>query len=121
MSCPGLDSARDIIIPSDETRCIEEEAFLIFLYRMAKHIDLVTIEQEFGRDNTTLGRIVSHMIHVLVSINHYLVSDNIDFFVPHLKIYNKAIRRKFRNGNMPVPAADTAMFLDGTSLQIARG
>ena len=45
MSCLGFDSARDIIIPSDETRCNEEETFLILLYRMAKHIDLITMEQ----------------------------------------------------------------------------
>ena len=55
----SLDLARDVIIPSDETWFYEEEAFLIILYRMAKHIDLVTLEQKFGRDNTTLGRIVS--------------------------------------------------------------
>ena len=91
MSCLGLDSARNIIIPSDETWCNEEVASLIILYRMAKHIYLVTMEQEFGRDNTTLGRIVSHMVHVLVSNNHYLICDKVDFFVPRLKIGEKII------------------------------
>ena len=84
MASLGLDSARDVIIPSDETWCNKEEASLILLNRMAKHIDLVTLEQEFGRDNTTLGRIVSLMAHDLVSNNHYLISDNIDIFVPRL-------------------------------------
>ena len=89
----GLDSARDIIIPSEETRCNEEEAILILLCRKAKHIDLVSIKQRFGRDNTTLGRIVSHTVHVLMSNNHYLKTENIDFFVPRLKRYNEAIRK----------------------------
>ena len=77
-------------------------------------------EQEFDRDNITLERIVSFMAHLLMSNNHYLIFDKYRFlFVPRLKICNEAIRRKFRNGNIPIPAADTASILDGTLLQIA--
>lgn len=56
-----------------------------------------------------------------MSNNHYWIFDNIEFYVPRQKIYESNQEQvKFRNENMPVPAADTALFLDGTSLQIAR-
>jgi nuclease HARBI1 len=119
MSCLGLDPAREIIC-ENRTKCNEEEAFLILLYRMGKHVDLVVMESEFGRDNTSLGRIIAHMVHLLVSNNHHLISNNIAFFVPRFKMYNAAIRRKFRGQQMPAAAIDTALFLDGTSLRIAR-
>ena len=90
MSCLGLNAARDIVCDNG-TRCNEEEAFLILLYRMAKHVDLVVMEKEFGRDYTSLGRIIGHMVHILVNNNHHLISDNIAFFVPRFKMYNAAI------------------------------
>jgi hypothetical protein len=86
---------------------------------MAKHANLVAMESEFGRDNTSLGRIITHMVHLLVRNNHHLISDNIAFFVPRFQMYNDAIKRKFRGQQMPVAAVDTALFLDGTSLRIA--
>jgi hypothetical protein len=102
------------------TSCHIEEAFLIMLYRMTSYEKFTRMQHEFGIEYTQLSRIFKCTIALLVERNHYLLTDNLDYFVERFGEYNLAIRSKIGEANMVQIALDTALFGDGKSLWISR-
>jgi hypothetical protein len=100
-----------------------EKAFLLMLYRMAYPRRIVDMERIFGREYSTLSRIFNHVVYLLDEQHGHLVTDNLAFFAPRFRDYNRVILAKIaemNNGNIPQRERFTALFVDGTVRQICR-
>lgn len=80
------------------------------------------MEEEFGIEYTQIDRVFNTMVNRIVAAHHRKLFDNLAFFEPRFARYNAAIRNNIlANGNeLPAAALDTALFTDGTSLQVPR-
>eukprot|EP00602_Paraphysomonas_sp_CaronLab_P003358 CAMPEP_0185021924 /NCGR_PEP_ID=MMETSP1103-20130426/4624_1 /TAXON_ID=36769 /ORGANISM="Paraphysomonas bandaiensis, Strain Caron Lab Isolate" /LENGTH=199 /DNA_ID=CAMNT_0027553725 /DNA_START=462 /DNA_END=1058 /DNA_ORIENTATION=- len=89
---------------------------------MTRFTPLTDIEVDFGRSSDEINCIFNAMVTEVVARNHYLIFDNIAYFEPRFRMYNAKIRERMLRDGYPLCAAalDTALFVDGTSLEVCR-
>jgi hypothetical protein len=102
-------------------KCNGEEALLLLLYMSSFPTRQNTVQKLFGREYSQISRICTAMYRYIDQTWKHLVTDNLAFFAGRFPAYNAAIRAKHleKNGvEIPLRWRDTAVFLDGTKLNI---
>ena len=101
-----------------------EVGFLMFLFWISFPRKLSRMQTEFGREYSQISRILK-AVWVFMDINWgHLVTNNIPYFVARLPEYNRRFLAKYQrvHGFPCSPRfSRTALFTDGTKVQINRG
>jgi hypothetical protein len=80
------------------------------------------LAREVGVDRSLISRIFETFVSTLVSLHGNKLYDNIAFFVERFPLYNAKLKSKIASGGdiIPISADLTAMFTDGTRIEICR-
>jgi hypothetical protein len=106
-----------IVIPGNRAVWHREEAILLLLRRLSYPCRLQDLEQEFGRDHTSLSRCINHMLKWIYERFGHKVRNNLHYWAPHFRNFHEAIVRK---SGLPAGTGPVCAFIDGKLCQTCR-
>jgi hypothetical protein len=98
-------------------RYTREFSFILLLRRMAYPGRLTDLEQEFGRDHTSLSRSIGITVAWIDSNHSFRVTDNLQFWMQYQQPYADAVAAKT---DIPAQFSNVNSFLDGTQKSFCR-
>lgn len=105
------------LVSSDRHRFTAEFSIILFLRRMAYPGRLTDLEEEFGRDYTTLSRSFKTTLAWIDSNHSFRINNYLHFWLPYQQIFANAVASKTE---VPELYFNVNSFLDGTQRPTTR-
>lgn len=105
------------LISADRHKYTRDFSFILLLRRMAYPGRLTDLEQEFGRDHTSLSRCIAITVAWLDANHSHRITDNLLFWMPYQQSFAAAVAAKT---DIPGEFLNVTSFIDGTQKSFCR-